>query len=115
MKTQRMRWGRSLAISLFISITLTQIARGQKFPAPGLTPLDSWSFTGHSNWVDDYGDLPISFTNISWAQLGNGSSLVVETNVPAWLNYEIYQTNVSATNIIINGPGSITFWYGSGW
>lgn len=77
-------------------------------------PLDSWSFADHTNWTDANGNLPISFTNISWCQLGNGSSLVVETNVPAWLNYEIFETN-GTTNIVVNGPGSITFWFGPGW
>jgi len=76
--------------------------------------LDSWSFTDHSNWTDGNGNSPISFTNIAWSDLGNGSSLVVDTNVPAWLSYNIYGTN-GATNIVVDGPGSICFWYAGEW
>ncbi|HEX3624849.1 MAG TPA: LamG-like jellyroll fold domain-containing protein [Verrucomicrobiae bacterium] len=84
-------------------------------PWPSLpTPLDSWSFIDSTGWTDDNGQPPISFTNIASSNLGNGTSLVVETNVPAWLNYPIYATT-GATNIIVNGPGSICFWYGGGW
>jgi hypothetical protein len=121
----RMKWGRPflrLAIpAILIIFSLTQAAHAIIGPpGPGgvstlPTPLESWTFNDNSNWPDDYGDAPISFTNISWNHLGDGSSLVVETNVPAWLNYEIYQTDVDATNLVVNGPGSITFWFGPGW
>jgi hypothetical protein len=106
-----------LAIALILTIFLARAANAYA-PYPGksfFAPLDSWSFRDTNNWTDDNGDYPISYTNLSWSDLGDGSSLVVDTNVPAWLNYEIDQTNADATNIIVNGPGSITFWYGPGW
>lgn len=118
-QTERGRFSFRLAVPLILFTFLLQAARaggllpggGSSFP----TPLDSWSFIDHTNWTDDYGDEPISFTNITSSDLGDGDSLVVDTNVPAWLSFEIYQTNVDATNIVVNGPGSITFWYGPGW
>lgn len=117
MKTKRMRWSWLLAMTLALSVFLAQAVRAQTPPDPGSdlpTPLDSWSFTDHTNWTDNNGNAPISFTNITWAELGNGSSLAVETNLPAWLNYPICATN-GATNIVVSGPGSICFWYGGGW
>lgn len=78
---------------------------------PTNTPLDSWSFLDQTNWTDDASNAPISFTNITSSYLGDGYSLVVATNVPAWLNYNIYEPGTGATNLVVNGPGSLTFWY----
>lgn len=117
MKTKRMRWSWLLEITLTLAILWAQGVHAQSPPDPWPslpTPLDSWSFTDNTNWTDDNGRPPVSFTNIASSELGNGYSLVVETNVAAWLNYPIYATN-GATNIVINGSGSICFWYGGGW
>jgi hypothetical protein len=78
---------------------------------PTNAPLDSWSFQDQINWMDDESNAPISFTNITSSYLGDGYSLVVATNVPAWLNYNIYEPGTGATNLVVNGPGSLTFWY----
>ena len=118
---RKLSFSRTFIIAGFLLALLPWTARAiDGPPGPGggsswPTPLDSWTFYDNSNWTDVYGDAPISFTNLSWSPLGDGASLVVETNVLAWLDYEIYQTNVGATNLVANGPGSITFWYGPGW
>jgi hypothetical protein len=78
---------------------------------PTNTPLDSWSFQDNTNWTDDESNAPISFTNIAFAQIGDGFSLVVNTNVAAWLNYNVYEPGTGATNLVVNGPGSLIFWY----
>jgi hypothetical protein len=78
---------------------------------PTNVPLDSWSFYDSVGWTDDSSNAPISFTNIAFSNLGNGAALVVNTNIPAWLNYYIYQPGTGATNLIVNGSGSLTFWY----
>jgi hypothetical protein len=80
--------------------------------APTNTPLNSWSFYNSTNWADDSGRLPIGFTNIQHSYLGNGSSLVVDTNVPAWLEYPVYTSGV--TNFI-PAIGSVTFWFAANW
>jgi hypothetical protein len=101
-------------IAFIILLFLSERPATAQLLPPGynnLQLLDSWSFQDTNAWTDDFGDTPISFTNISWSPLGDFFSLVVNSNAPAWLNYEIYQTNVDATNLIVNGPGSITFWY----
>jgi hypothetical protein len=79
---------------------------------PTNMPLDSWSFNDHTNWTNDSGYPPISFTNLDFGQLGNGRSLVVDTNIPAWLNYSAYE-NTSGTNLTVLplDSGSVTFWF----
>ena len=84
---------------------------GGKF-GPTNTPLDSWSFNDHTNWTSDLGYAPISFTNLSFSHLGNGDSLVVDTNIPAWLQYNVYE-NDGTTNLTVDS-GSVTFWYAPG-
>jgi hypothetical protein len=105
---------RALAVAGFLFGASSGLAQllppGGKF-GPTNAPLDSWSFQDPTNWTDDAGNAPISFTNLAFSNLGSGASLVVNTNVPAWLNYNIYQPNTGATNLVVNGPGSLVFWY----
>lgn len=111
--------------SLFIQLILLAFFLYQAIPAHAQLPpgkfyfpgLDSWSFRDTNNWSDDEGNYPVSHTNLASSTLGDGWSLVVDSNVPAWLDYCIYVTNDSEieTNLILNGSGSITFWYGPGW
>ena len=84
---------------------------GGGYFGPTNTPLDSWSFQDPSNWTDDSSNAPISFANIAFSNLGDGAAMVVNTNVPAWLNYNIYEPGTGATNLMVKGPGSLTFWY----
>src|SRR5260221_5860706 len=56
------------------------------------TPLQTWSFSNPTNWPSDSGYLPLSFTNLGYSHLGNGSSMVLDTNVSAWLNYRVAGT-----------------------
>ena len=81
---------------------------GGKF-GPTNAPLDSWSFSDHTNWTSDLGYPPVSFTNLNFAQLGDGASLVVDTNVPAWLQYNVYESD-GTTNLTVDS-GTVTFWF----
>jgi hypothetical protein len=89
-------------------------AMTQTLPGSPPPPLASWSFHDTNAWTSDQGYSPISFTNISWSDLGDWWSLDVNTNVPVWLNYYIYEPTNGATNLTVD-IGSITFWYGPGW
>jgi hypothetical protein len=80
---------------------------------PTNTPLDSWSFGDSTYWTSDNGYAPVSFTNLNFAQLGNGQALVVDTNVPAWLQYNVYE-NDGTTNLTVD-QGSVTFWFAPDW
>jgi hypothetical protein len=98
---------------------LLLFAVGALAQSPGSAPtnivLQSWSFFASTNWADDVGDAPASFTNLALSDLGDGASLVVDTNVPAWLNYYIYEPGGGSTNLVVNGQGSLAFWYAPNW
>jgi len=106
-----------LIISAIMLYFMAEAAYAQ-VPSPGgkygptNTPLDSWSFNDPTNWTSDSGYPPISFTNLNFDQLGNGRSLVVDTNIPAWLNYSAYE-NIGGTNLTVLplDSGSVTFWF----
>ena len=77
-------------------------------------PLDSWSFRDQTNWTSDLGYAPVSFTNLtalSW--FGDGSSLGLATNVPAWLQYNVTE-NDGTTNLTVD-QGSVVFWFAPAW
>jgi hypothetical protein len=78
------------------------------------TPLDSWSFNDTNNWTSDNGYAPVSFTNITgllW--FGDGTSLGLNTNIPAWLRYNVIE-NDGTTNLTVN-VGSVAFWFAPAW
>ena len=77
------------------------------------TPLDSWSFYDHANWTSDAGHAPVSFTNLGFSYLGDGASMVLDSTNPAWLQYNVIETN-GATNLTVD-VGSVTFWFAPNW
>jgi hypothetical protein len=79
---------------------------------PTNAPLDSWSFYDPIYWTNDYGYVPVTFTNLAFSYLGDGQSLVVDTNVPAWLRYHVYESD-GTTNLTVNS-GTVTFWFAPG-
>ncbi len=74
--------------------------------------LQSWSFYDTVNWLDEDGYSPLSFTNIANSRLGDFYSLVVDTNIPAWLQYNVVETN-GTTNLTVDA-GTLTFWVAPG-
>lgn len=86
-------------------------------PPPGKNslppPLDSWSFTDTNYWTSDLGYAPVSFANIRPMSFGDGTSVIVNTNVPAGLQYNTVET--SGTNEIAVNTGSVTFWFAPNW
>ena len=91
-------------------------ARAQINPGSGNGPtnivLETWSFYDHTNWFDDDGYAPVSFTNIAYSPLGDFQTLVVDTNVPAWLQYNVVE-NDGTTNLTVQ-QGSAIFWFAPG-
>src|SRR5215831_16254438 len=92
-------WRAMLLMMLYL---LPRIATAQ---VPGLgegwtfpTTLDSWSFRDSTNWTSDNGYAPLSFTNISGAELqgdiGTRYALVVDmtNSSAARLQYKITET-----------------------
>jgi hypothetical protein len=80
--------------------------------ASSYRPLDSWSFYDFTNWTSDTHHAPVSFTNLAYSNLGNGSSLVLDGTNPAWLQYKMYETN-GTTNLTVNA-GTVMFWFAPG-
>jgi hypothetical protein len=107
---------RALIVAGFLLGILADVGHAQLPPgfggSPTNTPLDSWSFSDHTNWTSDYGYAPVSFTNIAYSALGNFQSLVVDTNLPAWLHYNVYESD-GTTNLTVQN-GTVTFWFAPG-
>ena len=110
-----------LIFPLILFCSLAQAVRAAGLLPPGDTnsppsPLASWSFQDTNFWTSDQGYYPISFTNVYWSNLGDGHSLVVNApGSPAYLGYCIYEPTNGATNLVLNAPGSLTFWYAPNW
>ncbi len=93
------------------AVLLTPPGGGSSWPTNA--PLDSWSFNDTTNWTSDLGYFPLSFSNIASAYFGDGTSLILNTNVPAWLQYNAVETN-GATNLSIS-YGTLSLWFAPGW
>lgn len=102
------------AFSFCTGNALAQLPPGAGI-APTNRPLASWSFRDQMTWTNDQGYLPVSFTNLNFSWLGDGASLVVDTNLPAWLNFNVVEPSTGATNLILNASGSLTFWFAPEW
>ncbi len=111
-------WIRSFIVAgLFALLAPTLHAVGM-LPGGGTnysfpTPLDSWSFNDTTNWTSDLGYAPASFTNITALQFGNVTSLGLNTNIPAWLQYNVAE-NDGTTNLTVD-QGSVAFWFAPAW
>ena len=93
-------------------------ARAQPGPGDGNggvtnIPLDSWSFYDPTNWTSDLGYPPVSFTNLAYSILGDFQSLVVDTNLPAWLQINAYESD-GTTNLTVDN-GTLTLWVAGDW
>jgi len=55
----------------------------------------------------------VSFTNITTALFGNDSSLILNTNLPAWLQYNVMEDD-GTTNLTVD-VGSVAFWFAPAW
>ena len=76
--------------------------------------LGYWSFTDTNAWTNSEGYGPVSFTNLSASDLGDGTALVVDnTNGPVWLQYNVFESD-GHTNLAVS-DGSIMFWFAPSW
>jgi len=108
---------RALVVAGFLLCTINGLAQappGGNTNGPTYIPLDSWSFFKYTtNWISDYGYAPVSYTNLDFSYLGDGSSLVVDSTNQAWLQYNVVETN-GMTNLTVD-IGTVTFWFAPSW
>jgi hypothetical protein len=76
---------------------------------PSYIALDTWSVFDSTNWTSDDGYAPVSFTNLAHSDLGTGSALVVDTNLPAWLQFNVIEAD--GTTNFSPSVGTISFWF----
>lgn len=77
--------------------------------------LDSWPFSD-TNWLSTRGDAPVAFTNlINVTDTMDGNSLWLDTtnSSPAYLFYNVVETN-GYTNLITTN-GSLSLWFNPDW
>lgn len=115
MNTQKKLTALIFTIGLFSAVS----GRAQFDPGsgtnstPSYAPLEVWSFSDSSGWTSDHGYAPLSFTNLDYSYLGDGASLIVDSNFPAWLQYRVYETN-GLTNFTVTS-GTVMFWFAPNW
>jgi len=104
---------------LLLLLLFAGIARLQAQFIPGLPSaytnniLDTWSFTDTNNWTSDRGYAPLSFTNLSFNLMGDGTTLVLDNTNAAWLQYNVIE-NDGTTNLTL-AQGTVTFWFAADW
>ena len=83
--------------------------QAQLTPPDWPTNLNSWSFSDTNTWTSDLGYPPLSYTNVSGTNLGDGISLLLDSTNPASLQYNVFESD-GTTNLSVN-QGTITFWF----
>jgi len=96
-KSSPSRFLLALSICIFSALSM-QTAFSQ--PAPPPDPFLGLYYFENTNWLSADGDAPISFSNIYHTPLWNNSGMLIDTTneVPAFLNYNVVETNGN-TNI----------------
>ena len=109
----RSLWGALILLSLMCSSSFAQ-------PGPGggggasETPLNHWPFS-NTNWLAADGSSPLSFTNLVLNNSGDGgASVLIDSTNTAYLQYAVVETTGN-TNLVIDGDGSVSFWFQPAW
>lgn len=100
-----------IVAGFFLIYVVTSSAQGILPPPNPNFLLDSWSFNDTS-WISDLGDSPLNFTNLNNSSSFDGNALQVDTNIPAFLQYNIVDNAV--TNLTFP-KGTIEFWVLPDW
>lgn len=92
-----------------------QVVHAQLPPsAPPTNTLATFSFSDTNGWTDDASTSPNAFTNLFGAFYGDGTSLMVDRNNPAWLQFGGFNSD-GTTNLSVGPAGSIFFWFSPDW
>ena len=79
---------------------------------PPSSQLNQWPFD-QTNWVSDEGYLPRTFTNLTLVPSWSSNALAIGATNPAFLRYEVYETNGYANFTFRHG--TIAFWFKPDW
>lgn len=111
-----MKTSKWLAIVLIIQLYLGSVVLHAQLPSspPPTNNLNSWSFNDTNTWTSDMGYSPISFTNLFGDLYGDGTSLMVDSTSPAWLQFSGFNSD-GTTNLTVGPTGSIFFWFSPDW
>jgi hypothetical protein len=101
----------SLIPLLFISIHIAAVTAPAQSP-PAYSHLNTWNFND-TNWLTTYNQAPVSFQNLINTNRGNGRCLLLDASNPAWLRYNIFESNGS-TNLRVD-QGTVLFWFSPQW
>jgi hypothetical protein len=116
MKTTNLSWQPIPLLFLFI-LLLFPLPKVNALGPPGSPPapvwLNSWSFNNTNTWTTERTNAPVSFTNVAVSILGNGYSPFLDSTNPAWLQYNVYETNGS-NNLTVD-RGTVIFWFAPNW
>src|SRR5579872_1309937 len=105
MKTATWRLGGwfSFFLTILMAWLCPGIGRADGPPPLPDTSITEWNFNSAS-WLTTSGYVPLGFTNLSQMADWETNALVVNTNVPAFLEYRLVETNGN-TNLTV-GPVS---------
>src|SRR3984957_19434082 len=109
----------ALSILVIAAIFCPAISRAQPDFCTNCIPLNAWYFPD-TNWLSDAGYPPLRFTNIfNVSSAEDGNQLLIDTTntIPAYLLYNIVQTNLDSTTFtnITPAAGTIYFWFRPNW
>jgi hypothetical protein len=107
-----LKWRRIWGLFALFFCFAPMFVRAQLTPPNWPTNISSWEFYDTNTWTSDLGYLPLSSTNIVSSNLGDNGSLAVDTNVPAWVQYNVFEKD-GWTNLTVN-QGTITLWFAPG-
>ena len=70
--------------------------------------MDSFSFVDTTNWTDDYGYCPLTFTNLA-SVTGDGTAVLIANTNGSCLEYPLVLQDGSWTNLTL-AEGTVMFW-----
>jgi hypothetical protein len=106
-------WRIQLFAVLLCSNTFSEMRAAAPDPNSTNGLIGSWTFDDTTSWYSDFGYAPISFTNLSYAQLNGINCLVMDSTNASRLQFNVVEAD-SHTNITV-GQGTLMFWYAGNW
>jgi hypothetical protein len=105
-------WSRAFFIALVLLLPLERLRAQPVLGSPdGM--LAAWSFYDTTNWVNDFGYSPATFTNLNSFQINGINCLIVNSTNASHLHINVVESDTH-TNLTVD-RGTILFWYNGNW